>query len=254
MLMLLRYLDQPNVDWWSGFAALHTMNWLDQTSMTSKTELDNWAQAMKSWPSQYQDKLNNLTALFSSHRGFAETGAGLDVYIAGSEDAVKELAPDQLSLSVVYHCENVDEAGAQRSWQKLLQFLNVGQFLPNFFVGTRRGIEDGSYASLTWNAGDSSALDSVQWDLVLKQVCVEAKDWLNEFASASGPPPLTGYELEGDKGATFAETELAWIDKKIALLMDWQLEEGKAFLESEGWQVVTTDIAPQKLIELLGAE
>ena len=254
MLMLLRYLHQPNFDWWSGFAALRTMSWLDQSSMTGRAELDHWKEVMKPWPSQYQDQLNGLAVLFASHRTFTETGAELDIYIAGSEAAVKDLAVDQLGLSAVYHCENTEDAGAKRSWQKLLQILNIGQFLPNFFVGTRRGIEEGSYASLTWNAGDSSALDSVQWDLVLKQGCIEVKDWLTEFAIAGGPLPLAGYELAGDKGATFAETELAWVDKKIALLMEWQLEEGKALLESEGWQVVTTDMTPQELIELLGAE
>jgi DEAD/DEAH box helicase domain-containing protein len=254
LLMLLKYLDSPVLDQWASFAVIRAMCWLNQSSMATQNAREQLDTAMQSWPSQFQDKLTGLSPRFFSCRDFGESSKELILHVALSEAAVKELSPDQLVVAVEYHAADVDQEGAQRSWQKLLQLVNVAQFLPNFLAATRKGLEEGSYTALTWSHEATSSVEATKWDDVLKQVCEELRGWLVSFASAAGPLPLVGYELEGDQQSTFAEAELAWLDKKVALLMTWQQEESRTIFESQGWTVMAADCDPKQLIDLLGAE
>lgn len=54
------------------------------------------------------------------------------------------------------------------------------------------------------------------------------------------PVPEVGFELAGDRGAVIAEAELAWPDRRIAILLPVQGGSAAAFAGA-GWRVFDSD-------------
>ena len=54
------------------------------------------------------------------------------------------------------------------------------------------------------------------------------------------PVPEVGFELAGDRGAVIAEAELAWPDRRIAILLRDREAPAAAFAAA-GWRVFDSD-------------
>ena len=248
LLMLLKYLSNPNKDEWQGFAALRALSWLNKNSMQDQEDLNNLILESKVFPSQFMDQTSAVDFVFSTIKTDEDTAVRLKIYIAGGTDAVKSLNVEELMLAVVYHVYDAEAEISKRTWQKLLQVVNLGQFLPNFFAGTEDGITDGSFSKLSWNVIDNKVIAS-EWDNVLSLVDDEISELLFELSNHEVDIPDIGYELEGEDGAIIAEAELAWINKKIVILMNYQIEDNKKEFEKHGWLVLTTDIPVETIIK-----
>ena len=252
LMMLIGYLNQPDLDWWKGFAMLRSMSWLDRSMMQNKESVALIHQKASLWPTQYQDQLNDLDLKFSTISQFSEPGADLTLYIGGSEKAIKSFDYDALFLTGIYHTDKPDDKNTQRVWHKLLQILNVGQFLPNFFAATEKGINDGSYAKLLWEETDITPVGESIWDKVYLLAEAEVKDILVTLGTSGAPPPEVCFEFEDSKGMVLAEAELAWPGSKLALLLENQKEESEPVFKDHGWQVVTPDVDIKTVLDLLG--
>jgi DEAD/DEAH box helicase domain-containing protein len=254
LLMLVKYLHQPSLEWWKNISMLRAMNWLDQSSMQSKELMDSIQEKAKTWPSQYQDQIANLDLAFATTQKFSEAGVDLVMHIGGAQDAIKSLDSSSLFLSVIYNVHDQDSEKALRVWQKLLQIVNVCQFLPNFLAATEKGLSDGNFSELTWAAAESAPMEESIWDGIMKLAQAEVRPWLSEFSQHDCPVPEICFELEDSKGMVVAESELAWPDHQVALLLDYQMDESKTVFQGRGWTVITINTLVSEVLDLLGAK
>jgi DEAD/DEAH box helicase domain-containing protein len=241
ILMLLKYLSQPSPEVWGKFAVLRALRWLDQRTMQDPGTLKAFNGRSAQWPVQFCDFWGDKGLLVGGAREFGASDASLRVDLAGTGNAVTNLASEDLVLAVEYDSPNPDGVEALGVWQRALQLLNLGQFLPAFFAVTKDGLESGSFTQLIWNLQTDSSVDTSKWDAVAKLVDEELHDWLSKAAEAGLPIPLVGYELPSSAGAVAGEAELAWIDHGAVLLMDYQKEENQAVFEQLGWLVFDVD-------------
>jgi len=240
MVMLLKFLSKPDIETWRGYAMLRALSWLDQGQMKSPDEKQEFDSQLHTWPSQYADSFSGAELIFHSSNKLRDKQVNMTMFIAGEQSAITELDPESLVLAIVFEPNNTDGELTKVTWQKLLQILNIGQFLPKFFAGTRNGIENGDFAQLVWNK-TSDSIDDSEWDKIAKLADEDVSDVIHALASDSAPIPEVGYELVDDKGAGIGEAELAWEGMKVAFMLDYQLEEGRDGFEKYGWTIVTLD-------------
>ena len=240
IVMLLKFLSEPDIDTWRSYAMLRSLCWLDQTRMKDLEEKNYFDEQKSAWPSQFVDSFSESDIIFCSSNRIEDSQATMSTFIAGEQSAVTELNPEALVLSVVFDPINTDGEFTKVTWQKLLQILNIGQFLPKFFAGTRKGIENGDFAQLEWGTRANS-MESSEWDKIVKLADEDIEELIHKLASGSAPLPEVGYELVDSRGAGIGEAELAWEEIKVAFLMEYQLEESREGFEKCGWDIVTLD-------------
>jgi DEAD/DEAH box helicase domain-containing protein len=254
LVMLLRYLSQPNEDRWQKFAVLRILHWLDQQVMQQSATLKGFLESSESWPVQFRDYWSEIHFVVSGSREFGDADASLQVKMAGSAEAIKELAPQDMVLAIRYQASNPDASGALASWQRLLQLMNLGQFVPAFFAATSEGIESGSFTQLTWDADKQAKVESSAWDAIAQLADRELQDWLSGAAGAGLPLPMVGYEHLSGNGMVDAEAELAWFEQKAVFLMNFQKEEFQSTFEQQGWTVFDIDTDIEKIKTTLGVK
>ena len=240
IVMLVKFLSKPDIETWRNYAMLRALSWLDQGRMKNSDEKKDFNDQLNTWPSQYVDGFSGAELIFCSSNRLRDNQVNMTMYVAGEQSAITELDPESLVLAAVFDPSNTDAELTKVTWQKLLQILNIGQFLPKFFAGTRKGIENGDFAQLEWG-NKPDAMDSSEWDKVAKLADDDVSDVIHALASDSAPIPEVGYELVDKKGAGIGEAELAWEDMKVAFMLDYQLEEGRSGFEKDDWIIVTLD-------------
>jgi len=250
LLMLIKYLSNPGKDNWQGYAALRVLSWLDQNSMQDENVLNRLKADSQLFPGQFMDQMSSIKLIFSTINTLEEKPVSFKTYIAGGADVVRTLNVDELMLAVVYQANEPDSEVTKRTWQKLLQVINLGQFLPNFFAGTEKGIADGGFSKLSWGAIKDKVVSS-EWDSILALVDEDISDLLVEVLNHDIEIPDVGYELEDETGAVVAEAELAWLSNKVALMMPYQMDENKNEFENQGWLVFSNNTEIETIIEKL---
>jgi hypothetical protein len=84
----------------------------------------------------------------------------------------------------------------------------------------------------------SQGVKSAGWDDVIKLADTSIHGILGLLKSRGMHPPIVGYELTNEKGAVFAELEVAWPDKRLGLVLtDSDLPA------APGWRVFTLECA-----------
>lgn len=220
MIMLMKFLSNPDSDKWRGYAMLRSLNWLNQKMMQDKDQLDDFHSESGSWPSQYVDQFPTEDFKFASCNKVESKSFNMKTWVAGGEQAIRNLDPDSLVIATIFDPKVTDDETTQRAWQKLLQIVNLGQFLPLFFAGTRQGIIDGNFAQLEWGE-KTQPVEESEWDKIINLADEEVADLLVILAENAIPIPEVGYELVNEKGAAIAEAELAWEAVKKVVLLDY---------------------------------
>jgi DEAD/DEAH box helicase domain-containing protein len=242
MMMLLRFLSNPDVDKWRGYAMLRSLCWLDKAVMQDdtykQTQINGFHTESATWPSQFIDQFPDEGFVFADCKTIESNAFTMKTWIAGGKQAIINLDPHSLVLSTIFDPIQSDDEITQRNWQKLLQIINMGQFLPLFFAGTRQGIVNGSFSQLEWGV-KSEPIEASEWDKIVSLADEEVENLLSQLAEKNIPVPEVGYELVNNKGASIAEAELAWEDCKVVVLLDYQYEESGVVFEQQGWHVFT---------------
>jgi DEAD/DEAH box helicase domain-containing protein len=125
-------------------------------------------------------------------------------------------------------------------------------------MATRPGLEAGDHEALTFstasrsNASAPGAAQAAAWGSVIEHAMVSLADGLGRLMDAGLPPPdEVGYELE-QEGSVMAEAELAWLQRKLVLLMPTHAANA-AVWEANGWKtLIAQDEWQQKLADELG--
>ncbi|HEB63904.1 MAG TPA: DEAD/DEAH box helicase [Gammaproteobacteria bacterium] len=237
--MLVEYLRKPDVEQWSQIATLRALCWLDTAVMQDKTLHNELMESARVWPSQFHDRLPN-PALFVGSRVFSSEGKRLRVWVAGGEDAIRSLDASELVLMVELERTDTSTDEAQLDWQKLLQLVNIGQFLPNFFAATKKELVLGGYVNLQWHGMAFEMPETPvedEWQSVVSDVDQELTGWAEKLKSSGIQKPEVGYELESAEGEVIGEAELAWPELSVAVLLIYQAEECESAFVSRGWAV-----------------
>ena len=248
--MLMKFLADPNIEKWRGYAMLRTFFWLDNVAMRSVEEAIKFEDRQAHWPDQYTDNFSSKELWFRYSNSLTKKPAELSVYIAGEQATVWEFSADALVLAAEFDPQNSDGELTKAGWQLLLQLMNIGQFLPNFFAGTAEGIANGSFAGLEWGR-QVSIIGIDDWDEVAKLADENISAFVGQLASAEVPVPEVGYELVDEGGAGVGQAELVWEDAKVAFMLDYQLAECRDQFENRGWTVVTETEGMDVLIDKL---
>jgi DEAD/DEAH box helicase domain-containing protein len=150
-----------------------------------------------------------------------------------------------------------DEPERHLMWRRWLWLFNILQTLPGVLLATQNGLDAGDHSGLTISsgtrpgAGAPGAANTAAWEKVIGQAMDVLGEGLHALMDAGLPPPdEVGYELEQMDGVA-AEAELAWLQRKLVLLMPVHAE-GTAVWRANGWKtVVAENDWPQRLSDEL---
>jgi DEAD/DEAH box helicase domain-containing protein len=253
--MLVEYLRQPNAEQWRKLTMLRALCWLDQKTMQDPGLHTRFADQTQKWPSSFSDTFPQ-EVMFVAERDFGSAGESLHMWLAGSQNAIRRLDSNAISLMVEIGRTDINSDVAQLSWQKFLQFLNVGQFLPSFLAVTKHELLQGGYVNLEWVSGTVCGTGDFSddgWRRVASQAAEDVHEWLTVLKNSNVPLPEVGFELESLEGEIVAEAELAWPDLSVAVILGHQTEEGEPVFVEQGWKVINKNgESVDVLVKLLG--
>lgn len=142
-------------------------------------------------------------------------------------------------------------------WQRWLWMFNTLQHLPGVFLATRDGLLAADHSAILPAdpakpaSGGGQAAAAAGWTEVMEQAMDFLQPGLEELLKAGAPvPDEVGFELEDD-GEVVAECELAWISRKVVLLLDADPASAPAW-SKRGWHATTASPGwPTRLLHLL---
>lgn len=100
-------------------------------------------------------------------------------------------------------------------------------------------------------AAASSA--SAEWEAAIELAAAELREAMEQWAASGLPAPQVGYPLADNAGKVLAEGELAWPDRKVALLHGEEAgRTGRTAFESAGWRVYSA-VEDDEFVERVAA-
>lgn len=150
--------------------------------------------------------------------------------------------------------ENTPEKELQKGWHALWQVVNLLSPLSRFWAGSENA---GAWTSLRDAPLVHSAargMDPV-WIELADYAAREVQGWLETLAAQGLEAPVAGYELLDEKGRVVAEAELAWVRRKVAVLLGDESESLASF-SKHAWRcfVATGGEIDPALLMVLQAE
>lgn len=126
----------------------------------------------------------------------------------------------------------LDDGQRRRFWQQWWHAANLLLPLANTWLSADAGVAltslDAAPAYRT--LGDMTP----EWEAAMADVMPEAQGLLQVAMEAAADCPIVGYELLDDADRVVAQAELAWPDRKVAVLID---DVGREVFEAAGWRV-----------------
>jgi len=127
-------------------------------------------------------------------------------------------------------------------WAGVLRLFNLFQFLKYGYFTSATGLKAKEYELLLFADNLGNRVESDEWNAIYAEVMEEAQALVKKLSKESASFPQVGYEICNDKGVVIAESELAWPELRIAVMLDdpmkvdgWELfnvEESEAIIES----------------------
>lgn len=121
----------------------------------------------------------------------------------------------------------------KRVWNGVLHAYNILQFLPQTTVITTQYINDQNHKIPEL----APSVEDEQWKDLFESAVAGALPILQKAYNNHWELPELGYEIE-DAGVVCGEAEIAWLDKRIAVLLN--SDDIEAF-EKQNWKVVVID-------------
>lgn len=130
----------------------------------------------------------------------------------------------------------LDEGQRRRFWQQWWHAANLLLPLANAWMSADADTLLGPLeaAPAYRKLGDMTP----KWEAAMADVLPEAQGVLQAAMEAAADCPTVGYELLDDADRVVAQAELAWPDRKVALLID---DVGRDVFEAAGWRVRVLD-------------
>jgi hypothetical protein len=135
--------------------------------------------------------------------------------------------------------------GFKGRWRKNLHTANFLQFVPGFEWGSAEAIEIlGPVSSATPPATKPREDDPLAE--LITYCDPRCHDLLREVVARGCGVPEIGFELQDEQGRVCAEAELAWPDKKVAVVLPERIIAADNF-RGRGWSVFDPAVLPNQL-------
>ncbi|MFZ2654342.1 MAG: DUF1998 domain-containing protein, partial [Victivallales bacterium] len=244
--MLISYLLNPDAKCWSWNAFIYAAAYLKDTGKTFdeiKGESEIILQSEILWETIAGSKDNGIphASVLLSDRGKDEkTDVDLQIWI--DRDSFQKLQMSELRLACRLYDdeEQLQVPDFKSAWNGYLRLFNLYQFLPLSLFVTSQGISDDSYSFLEYfipEKGIKTETISPEYAKVLKAEICEFLSCLKNNGVTIPAVDAIPYELLNDHNAIIAQAELAWPEKKIAVVNASDQLSASAF-KKQGWQVV----------------
>ncbi|MGK7913149.1 MAG: DEAD/DEAH box helicase [Synechococcus sp.] len=232
---LMQYLAAPDEGQWQRWALLRTYAQADPSSL-------NNPQQKSAWQSELANLIgaNCLDCWTVPEKGlFTKLQPDTGLTIWHGIDPNRHKSQDcEGSLVAIALKDTGEPKELKPRWNEALRLLNLYQFLPHTYATF-----DGQVAALqpSQSASDKGSTDFArqEWE-ELKELVLEDSlmPVIEQMAADNWPVPEAGYELEGLRNTVIAQSELAWVPAKIAVVVEPLDRE--AFRE-EGWEALLVD-------------
>jgi len=242
--LLSRFLVDPDITSWqvySFFSILSSMQ--PHIVKLSRNEIEKAIEVMfnKSNISEFPKFNNNETEnnLFSIREDLYDNDL-VQKRILGYCKTDNVTNVELEGLTYIFRLFDDHETAAiadfKKAWIGFLRLYNLYQFIPNAIFITSQGLENSDYDNLellkqqNLDSGISNQIKE------FKEITVtEVHQIIDYIFSNNIPLPDVGHELEDKKGLIIATSELAWVVKKVAIVLSDNFE--KEAFSNNGWEV-----------------
>ncbi|MDM8549544.1 DEAD/DEAH box helicase [Desulfobacterales bacterium HSG2] len=241
---LIRFLANPEPEKWAYYAFTHGLLLLDKQRFSTPSAKKEWSdKARKHLPEEIAEILDDVSGpcfYGLSESGDAESFVRIFAAIESAAIQSGRISEMRLACSLSDLPEKREMQEFEPAWNGWLRLYNLFQFLPSAFFSTHGEKTGGEYDGIPDNRQTEPAGDRFdEWEEVRELTDPELHDLLRKLAQKGWPAPQVGYELADKNGKIVGEAELAWSDRKTALLLPEQAEYAKVF-EDQGWRAVET--------------
>jgi len=192
--------------------------------------------------------------------GGSHAAPALELFALFEQNALG--AHDAAGMGLMMKLDDSENSRSKReykaSWEGFLRLLNLFGYLPNqAFISSeaqRDGLAPGIDAWAGLSGAASGVISSPWVTLIDDYEDTDERDFLTKLAAADLPVPQPGFELYDERlGETTGQAELAWEDKKWAVLLEEDRVEAFA---GAGWKTFfweTTDKGNEAAAKFLAA-
>jgi DEAD/DEAH box helicase domain-containing protein len=252
MELLAQYLENPNAEQlFSAQAKAYAFSLLSPSDMTNSIIFADWNQAVGTIAGTLGLDTSEFTlgkTIFGIWKP-RTSNAHMTVYggVLADDMQSNKFNADALAYTVLDDKEDIRTEKYEPEWNGFWQFFNMMQFLNSFAAVSAKGLDSLVYSRVPTQVPSAPETqpegDAATWPQeILAQIFDDtAKAFAAKCAGSAIPAPdYIGYELVGADEAVIGEAEMAWENKKIAFLLEEQLDSKEAFA-AEGWQTITID-------------
>jgi DEAD/DEAH box helicase domain-containing protein len=252
MELLAQYLENPQAEQlFSDHAKAYAFSLLSPSGIQNGIIFANWNQHVGTMAGMLGIDIPEFTlgkTIFGIWKP-RTANAHMTVYGGVLSDDMQnnKFKADALVYAVLDDKEDTRTEKYEPEWNGFWHFFNVLQFLNYFAAVSAKGLAAQVYcgvpmqipaAPITPPAGGATAWPP---DTLAQIFDVNAKAFAAKCAEKAIPAPgYIGYELVGADEAVVGEAEMAWEDKKVAFLLEEQLDSKEAFAAA-GWKTIAID-------------
>ena len=253
--LLMAYMALPSEEYWQSVAQQFSLSQLSNIKLSDK-KISSKLKELKI-EEHIEDWKNSEERTFGN---VFEPATGFILINIGDITWHKELHPEA-SFRIIHFDPALsnDSPHQEAIWREWIRQINLFQFLPRLLISTpgwtgeQQSSSISTYSILvnrfdsTFLSGkDNSSEIKKSWIELTDLVVIECRPILEAIKKLniddSVPIPEVGFELEGDKGEVIGQAEIAWPDKKLAVLN--QRDDVKVF-DQAGWTYWTIDDSPE---------
>lgn len=252
--LLIDYLSIPNAeDLFATHARSFAMSIVDATQMRNQVLYGEWSSKWKSVLNAIGslDDVDDFgQAIFGTWRPRQDMG-NIDVL---AEVSLAEMTGMRMGapLKIVAIIDDVPDSRTDKyesDWNGFWHFVNVMQFNSTAVFLSKLGISKAIYSNLGTIIAEADAPEvALGTDVVVDEKWNDIMDdFIDDIAITCATemhnngipaPSVVGFELSDEaSGATIAEAEMAWEDKKIVWLLPEQ-EDYMDVFKDKGWTVL----------------
>jgi DEAD/DEAH box helicase domain-containing protein len=248
--LLIRFLEDPNETGWRQFMFVFSLLHADYSRFDGDEAVAQWIKGIDAiLPEEIADKIKDagFPRLYGDYKPVDYDGhQSIRQSVVIEQEAVAPGNP----LGIRVGCclsdseEEKDEPAFQAWWNGFLRLYNFYQFLPYSYFVTTDGLKKNVYDGLELY---EESIVGVEGPIVepyeagwfeLKEVTDQVLYGLLDKLKENGwPIPEAGYELEGTDGEIVGSAELAWVDLKLAFLVEEELSFEQSFTNA-GWKTL----------------
>lgn len=260
MHLLWEYLSRPSAEW-SRLADVLTVAWLGAQAPISAEDGDRLEDRLQQADRRFDAGPVRVDADSHALTRFAsDDWLGMIVRGAASDITPERLDQVRLTLRLFDEAEGRRDRDFESSWRSFWQAWNLLQFRERVEFLTTSALGEEQPRLSAASSGAAEAAESASSAEVSDPALTELLEYATsacvpiiEAVGMAGLPLPSLDEVVTDGSGEDWDAELAWPDRKLAILSESQVE-GRAHFESQGWTVITHPIVVGDVIRRLKSD